>query len=223
MPTRFLRKLKELREREDGVSLIELMVSFTIILTVLVASALAITAAHKTQTFSEARDKAGFIANGIIAEARQIDFQGLAYAQSIASASPNFNGFGTQTTYGNEDIVIVPDSEMGYDPDNPGNIEDYQFLPYRDVDLGENSYQVWSYITKVKVNTTFDSAGNVINANAPTPRRVTIVVRWNSGDGETGEVVRSWVRSPTSAECIPVSALTTTDENQIPLECRRTV
>lgn len=218
MPTRLLRKLKELREREDGISLIELMVSFTIIVAVLAASALAITAAHKTQTYAEARDKAGFIANGIVAEARQIDFASLAYAQSIASASPNFNGFGNQTTYGSEDIVIVPDSELGYDPENPGDINDFQFLPYREEDLGENTFQIWSYITEVKVNSTFDSSGPILNTNAPAPRRVTIIVRWNAGDGETGEVVRSWVRVPSSAECIPVSALTVA--NNIPLECR---
>lgn len=218
MPTRLLRKLKELREREDGISLIELMVSFTIIVAVLAASALAITAAHKTQTYAEARDKAGFIANGIVAEARQIDFASLAYAQSIASASPNFNGFGTQTTYGSEDIVIVPDSELGYDPENPGDINDFQFLPYREEDLGENTFQIWSYITEVKVNSTFDSSGPILNTNASAPRRVTIIVRWNAGDGETGEVVRSWVRVPSSAECIPVSALTVS--NNIPLECR---
>lgn len=220
MPTRFLSKLKELREREDGVSLIELMVSFTIIVAVLAASALAMTAAHKTQTFTEARDKAGFIANGIIEEARVIDFPSLAYAQSIASASPNFGGFGTQTTYGNEDIVIVPDSELGYDPADPST-GDFQFMPYEEQDLGENTFQVWRYITKVKVNSTFDSTGAILDPNAAAPRRVTIIVRWNAGDGETGEVTRSWVRVPSSAECIPISALNVAVSGPIPPECRK--
>lgn len=220
MPTRLLSQFKELREREDGVSLIELMVSFTIIVAVLAASALAMTAAHKTQTFTEARDKAGFIANGIIAEARQIDFASLAYAQSIASASPNFGGFGTQTTYGNEDIVIVPDSTLGYDPADPST-GNFQFMPYEEQDLGENTFQVWRYITKVKVNSTFDSAGNILDDNAAAPRRVTIVVRWNAGDGSTGEVVRSWVRVPSSAECIPISALDVAKSGPIPLECKK--
>lgn len=212
-------KAIQTRRNEEGVSLIELMVSFMIIVAVLTASALAITAANKTQTFAEARDKANSIANGMIATAHQMTFKSLAYPQSIATADVIDNGFGNVTKYGLEDIIIVPDSELNYDPTN-SNIEDQIFLPYREVDQGENHYQITTYLTKVKLNTSFDASGNIMNATAAAPRRITVIITWDAGDGQKGEVVRSWVRVPTTAECIPKRLDTTPNPNDIPLECR---
>lgn len=202
-----MQKLKNMRN-EDGVSLIEVMVSFIIIIGVLVATALAMTSAFNSQATGEGRDKAVQLARSLVEQSRQVGYGNLGFSQYNQSLSLAEGGLSGQTVYNNENIVIIPDSMV---------LPQQNFPPYHEEVIGQTVYKVFTYITQVKAASSFDQTGGKINANAPAPKRTTIIVRWDTTGGSQ-EVAQTWVRTPTIAECIPTSIVS--NASQTPVECK---
>lgn len=203
----FMQKLKNMRN-EDGVSLIEVMVSFILIIGVLLATALAMTSAFNSQATGEGRDKGVQLARHVIEQSRQVGFGNLGvsdYNQNLSLAEGGLSG---QTVYNDEKIVVIPDSMV---------LPQQNFPPYHEAVVGQTVYKVFTYITQVKAASTFDQTGGKINANAPAPKRTTVIVHWDTAAG-TQEVAQTWVRNPTIAECIPTSLVS--NPAQTPQECK---
>jgi hypothetical protein len=200
-------KLKNMRN-EDGASLIEVMVSFILIIGVLLATALAMTSAFTSQSTGEGRDKGVQLARSVIEQSRQVGFGNLGFSQYNQDLSLAEGGLSDQTVYNGEDIVIIPDSMV---------LPQQNFPPYHEQVVGQTVYKVFTYITEVKAASTFDQTGSKINANAPAPKRTTVIVHWDTTAG-TQEVAQTWVRNPTIAECIPTSLVS--NPINTPEECK---
>jgi type II secretory pathway pseudopilin PulG len=201
-----MQKLKNMRN-EDGISLIEVMVSFIIIVGVLVATALAMASAFNSQATSEGRDRAVQLARSVVEQSRQVPYPNLGFSLYNQNLSLAQGGLSGQTTYNNENIVIIPDANV---------LPQQNFPPYHEEVIGQTVYKVFTYITQVKANSSFDQTAGKINANAPAPKRTTVIVRWDTTAG-TQEVAQTWVRNPTIAECIPTSLVS--NPAQTPQEC----
>lgn len=202
-----MQKLKNMRN-EDGISLIEVMVSFILIIGILLATALAMTSAFSSQATGEGRDRAVQLARGVIEQSRQVGFGNLGFSQYNQNLSLAEGGLSGQTVYNNENIVIIPDSMV---------LPQQNFPPYHEEVIGQTVYKVFTYITQVKAASTFDQTAGKINANAPAPKRTTVIVHWDTTAG-TQEVAQTWVRNPTIAECIPTSLVSNPDKT--PQECK---
>lgn len=202
-----MQKLKNTRN-EDGISLIEVMVSFIIIIGVLVATALAMTSAFNSQATSEGRDRAVQLSRSIIEQSRQVGYGNLGFSQYNVDLSLAEGGLSGQTLYNDEKIVTIPDTMV---------LPQQNFPPYHEEVIGQTVYKVFTYITEVKADSSFDQTGGKINANAPAPKRTTVIVRWDTTAGSQ-EVAQTWVRNPTIAECIPTSLVS--NPAQTPEECK---
>lgn len=202
-----MQKLKNMRN-EDGVSLIEVMVSFIIIIGVLVATALAMTSAFNSQATSEGRDRAVNLARSIIEQSRQVGYGNLGVSQYNVDLSLAEGGLSGQTLYNDEKIAIIPDTMV---------LPQQNFPPYHEEVSGQTVYKVFTYITEVKADSSFDQTGGKINANAPAPKRTTVIIKWDTTAGSQ-EVAQTWVRNPTIAECIPTSLVS--NPTQTPEECK---
>lgn len=202
-----MQKLKNMRN-EDGISLIEVMVSFILIIGVLLATALAMTSAFSSQATGEGRDRAVQIARSVVEQSRQVGFGNLGISADSQSLSLAEGGLSGQAVYNNENIVIIPDSMV---------LPQQNFPPYHEEVVGQTVYKIFTYITDVKAASTFDQTGGKINANAPAPKRTTVIVHWDTTEG-TQEVAQTWVRTPTIAECIPTSLVS--NPTQTPEECK---
>jgi type II secretory pathway pseudopilin PulG len=202
-----MQKLKNMRN-EDGVSLIEVMVSFIMIVGILTATALAMTSAFNSQATSEGRDRAVQLARSVVEQSRQVGFGNLGFSQYNQNLSLAEGGLSGQTVYNNENIVIIPDSMV---------LPQQNFPPYHEEVIGQTVYKVFTYITQVKAASSFDQTGGKISANAPAPKRTTVIVRWDTTAGSQ-EVAQTWVRTPTIAECIPTSLVS--NPTQTPVECQ---
>lgn len=202
-----MQKLKNMRN-EDGVSLIEVMVSFILIIGVLLATALAMTSAFSSQATGEGRDRAVQLARHVVEQSRQVGFGNLGVSQDNQNLSLAEGGLSGQTVYNNEKIVVIPDSMV---------LPQQNFPPYHEEVVGQTVYRIFTYITQVKSATTFDQTAGKINANAPAPKRTTVIINWDTTAGPQ-EVAQTWVRNPTIAECIPTSLVS--NPTQTPEECK---
>ena len=193
---------------EDGISLIEVMVSFILIIGVLLATALAMTSAFTSQATGEGRDKAVQLARHVVEQSRQVGFGNLGISQDSQNLSLAEGGLSGQTVYNNENIVIIPDTMV---------LPQQNFPPYHEEVVGQTVYKIFTYITQVKAGSTFDQTAGKINANAPAPKRTTVIIYWDTQAG-TQEVAQTWVRTPTIAECIPTSLVS--NPSNTPQECK---
>jgi hypothetical protein len=207
MLKKILRRVNETRKSEDGLTIAEVLVAFTIIVGVLLSTAIVMGYAFTSQVTGEGRNRAVQVARDNIEVARQVSFTDMAVTYDQSQRSVLEDGLGDDRDYNGEPIVILP---QGVD-------STLSFSPYEEKVVGQYSFRVWSYITQVK-DSTFDGTAPILDATEIHPKRITVVVRWDSPDGEQ-EVVQSWVRNPSINECIPTYALRPSSAQYAPVGC----
>lgn len=208
MKSVLLSRLREVRQREDGLTIAEVLVAFSIIIGVLLATAMVMGYAFTSQSTGEGRDRAVQVARDRIEETRQVSFSDMAVTYDQSRKSTLEEGLGNDHIYNGEQIAILP---SGYE-------STLNFPPYEEVLIGQYNFRVWTYITKVK-DVSFDGTFPHLSSTEIHPKRLTVVVKWDSPDGEQ-EVVQSWIRTPYINECIPTIAFKPTGSAAPPIGCQ---
>lgn len=207
MLKKILNRIRDTRKSEDGLTIAEVLVAFSIIVGVLLSTAIVMGYAFTSQVTGEGRNRAVQTARDNIEIARQVSFSDMAVTYEQSNRSVLEDGLGDTRSYNGEPIVILP---QGYD-------SSISFSPYEEKLVGQYNFRVWSYITEVQDNT-FDQTLPMLDNTEIRPKRITVIVRWDAPEGEQ-EVVQSWVRSPGIQDCIPTYALDTTYAQTIPIGC----
>lgn len=198
--------LRASREAEDGLTLIELMVSIVIIVTVLLASAFALNAAFKAQAVSEIKSRGVEIAREQSEKAKQRNFVDTRIVVPIANDYRPGEAV-VPPTYNSENVITREAKRIN---DN-GDLENVGFV-YRQLrEENGTKFTVLTYVTQV-TPTSYDAAGanvqltkttvNGVVTSAPIVKRISIVVSWTI-DGEEHSTTNTVVRSPRPDECIP--------------------
>lgn len=207
MLKKILNRIHETRKSEDGLTIAEVLVAFSIIVGVLLSTAIVMGYAFTSQTTGEGRNRAVQVARDNIEIARQVSFSDMAVTYDQANRSVLEDGLGTDRDYHGEPIVILPQGEDST----------LSFSPYEEILVGQYNFRVWSYITEVQDNT-FDSTVPILDSTEIRPKRITVVVRWDAPEGEQ-EVIQSWVRNPSIRECIPTYAVSPSSTQYAPVGC----
>lgn len=201
-------KLKTLfrksREAEDGLTLVELMVSIVIIVTVLLSSAFALNAAFKAQAVSEIKSRAVEIAREQSEKAKQKNFVD---TRLVAPTQYRPGEVTVPTSYKGESTIIRVADRIN---DN-GDLENIGFVHRQIQEENGTKFTILTYVTRV-TSASFDAAGTNIQLNtttvngvvtaAPVVKRITIVVSWTL-DGSENSTSNTVVRTPRPDECIP--------------------
>lgn len=180
--------------REEGIGITEIVVAVVIIIFALLGSGLAIGNAFEAQATNESRNKAVAIAQDRISQAQLVSFTDIGFPQGKAESDQMAGGLGGIVEYNGEAMVILDVEELAF------NVP-----PYEEVTVGKTNLDVSTYVTKIRENS-FDGTISTFSAGDLSPRRVTIVVQWESQTG-TQNVVRSLVRYPNPVECAPLYAV----------------
>ena len=214
-----LKKKKSLNffsKKEDGLSIVEVMMAFVVIAIVLIATAGAMTASFRSASYTENKSRAAAYAAEVIAVAKQADFKQL-YLETQPT-DPALFGQGkclnNQTTIpagsATDDMTIV----------KTGTGEPYQGLVYCQAKQAGNE--------KGSIGSTFYIQTKIVyllrNQGSTStnfyPKRVYVEVKWQdvySGEGKYNTYTTSYTRSPSPKDCVPdrISALGAT-----PAGCR---
>lgn len=196
--------LRTSREAEDGLTLIELMVSIVIIVTVLLASAFALNAAFQAQAVSEVKSRGVEIAREQSEKAKQRNFV------DTRVVVPNQYRPGevvVPETYKGEKVIMRKAERIN---DN-GDLENVGFVHRQVQEENGTKFTIVTYVTQV-TSASFDGAGTNIQLNktpvngvtisAPIVKRISIVVSWTL-DGKEHSTSNTVVRAPRPDECIP--------------------
>lgn len=197
--------LRASREAEDGLTLIELMVSIVIIVTVLLASAFALNAAFQAQAVSEIKSRGVEIAREQSEKAKQRNFVDTRIVTPADGYRPG--EVVVPPTYNSENIIERKANRINEN----GDLEDLGFV-YREIrEENGTKFTVLTYVTAVTPSS-YDAAGanvqltkttvNGVVTSAPIVKRISIVVSW-SIDGKEYSTTNTVVRSPRPDECIP--------------------
>lgn len=204
--------LKRTQQAEEGLTLIELMVSIVIIVTVLLASAFALNAAFKAQNVSETKSRAVEIAREQSEKAKQRSYL---ETRLVVPADPRPGEVIPPDTYKGEKMITKTANRIN---DN-GDLENIGFVHRITQEQNGTKFTILTYVTQV-TSASFDSAGDniqlsksdmALNSNtpsvlttvaAPIVKRITVVVQWTV-DGQLNSTATSVVRTPNPTECIP--------------------
>jgi prepilin-type N-terminal cleavage/methylation domain-containing protein len=204
--TNFKAVFRRSAESEDGLTLIELMVSIVIIVTVLLASAFALNSAFKAQAVAEIKSRGVEIAREQSEKAKQKNFidtrivvpKALDYRPDEVAVPATYMG----------EKVITREAER---TNANGDLEDLGFVHRTVQEENGTNFTILTYVTQV-TPASYDNAGanvqmtkttvNGVMTSAPIVKRITVVVSW-SLDGKTQSTSNTVVRSPTASECIP--------------------
>ncbi len=189
--TKFLHNRKN--DRDSGIGIVEVLVAVTIIVVSLLGSALAIGNALEAQSTTEARNRAVTEAQDRVSQTQLIPFYALGVTNDQLIADQASGGLGGSTEYNGETIVVFPDAKLPVEP-------------YAEEAIGKNSLRIFTYVTTVRENTFDGTIQPFVGGKDLAPKRVTVVVQWDSARGNE-EVVRSWVKYPTATECAPLAAI----------------
>lgn len=196
-----------LKQNEDGMTLIEMMVSIVIIVTVLLSSAFALNAAFAAQTAGEIKSRAVQITREEIEQIRAKDYTN---TRILKPTDTRPGDVPVPDTYKGENMITKSVTRTESKP----NMTDFEsegsiYFKYREIN--GTRYTVKTTVTQVN-STTFDSAGANIQLEpatvngkavvAPVVKRVTVIVTWDIGNGSE-QTAMTWVRSPNPSECIP--------------------
>lgn len=198
--------LRQAHKAEDGLTLIELMVSIVIIVTVLLASAFALNAAFKAQTVSEVKSRAVEIAREQSEKAKQksfVDTRILVPADGYRSGEVE-----VPATYKSEPVITRKAARVN---DN-GDLENVGFVYRTTQEKNGTKFTILTYVTKVTASS-YDAAGSNVQMDpyvqnstttwtAPVVKRITVEVLW-SIDGENHSTITNVIRTPRPDECIP--------------------
>lgn len=194
---------------EAGMTLVEVLVAVTVILTVAVTASLALGKTFQAQSTTEARNRAVGLSQDRLAKGQLIHFADLMFDKKYATANQLEGGLGGLSEYNNEPILFSSIS----------GVSNLPLIPYEEATVGQNDFRVYTYITKVPENNFDGAPGSFSSREDISPRRITVVVEWDSSAG-TQSVVRSVVRYPAPSECAPLSALVKADSPNIPEGCK---
>lgn len=195
----FLDKLKNVRNNEGGFSLIEVMVAVVIVAIVLTAGAMAMNSGFTAQSAAEMRTTAVGIGQTQINDIKEKSYTSTRLIQTNDVTLPEF--------YDNEWTIIKAIDTPEWN--ETLNEEGIQHEVVKNINDGE--YTVETYVTRVN-SESFDNAGGTIQlipttidgieVVEPIIKRVTVVVTWDNGV-EVLSTNKTWVRTPSPAECIP--------------------
>lgn len=195
-----LYKIKETVDNEQGITLVEIMVAFAIVLGVVIATGTVLVTLFASQASLEAKDKATQIAQSVLNQTSQASWQELGFKQSdINAAAPNGLAGATKNPATNEKIVVR---------DSSVNSMQAEFVPYRQVVVGQNTFTVQLWFTWAPLNpTTAQGQGavkppNTVATNALPNIRVTVIVMWKTASGDQ-QLTLSQVRTAGISECAP--------------------
>lgn len=201
---RIKENLRELHESEDGITLVELMVSIVLIAGVLIASAFAMNAAFEAQQAGEIKSRAVELAREEIVKDTQRSY----VETRLVIPSEYWSGeIPVPATWKGEQTITHKADRI-----NPnGDLEDIGLKYIQTKEINGTKFTVKTFVTRV-TNASFDGAGANIqlnNANingkltaGPLVKRITVIVTWSTGDG-VKQTATTAVRSPDPSECIP--------------------
>lgn len=196
--------LRELHESEDGITLIELMVSIVLIAGVLIASAFAMNAAFEAQQAGEIKSRAVELAREEIVKDQQ-----RAYTETrLVIPSEYWSGeIPIPATYKGEQTITHQADRINAN----GDLEDIGLKYIQTKEINGTKFTVKTFVTRV-TNASFDGAGAGIQLNntningklvaGPVVKRITVMVTWSVG-GAVKQTSTTAVRSPDPTECIP--------------------
>lgn len=196
------------RHKEDGFSLIEVLVSAAIILLILTFAATSSSTIFETQASNESRNRAVAIAQDRISRAQLAEFTEVGFPQEYLDKPQTDGGFSQLSRYNDESIIFLPDGAPSLG-----------ILPYEEVKVGQYSLRISTYVTQVKPNSFDGTVGSFESPDDLPPRRVTVVVNWDEKGQETQSIVRSMVRYAPPAECAPLHTLNDPSDLNAPQGC----
>lgn len=199
--------MDRIKQKEDGMTLIEMMVSIIIIVTVLLSSAYALNAAFAAQASGEVKSRAVQIAREEMEQMRQRDYTN---TRILNPTDVRPGDVPVPESYKGEFLITKKVTRT-----NPSvtlkDFEDKGAIYVKTREINGTRYTVRTIVTQT-TSATFDAAGAniqlepaIVNGKsvvAPVVKRVTIIVTWDIGTGPK-QTAATWVRSPTPAECIP--------------------
>lgn len=194
------------QHREEGLGITEVLVAVTITVIVLISTALAMTNTFEAQSVTESRNRAVAIAQGHISKAQLVAFPELGFPADSLHSDQMSGGLGGIGEYNGENIVVIDVTDTAFGVD-----------PYEEVVVGKTDLRVSTYVTHVRPNTFDGSDVRMNQAMDIKPRRVSVIVEWDTKDG-TQSVVRSIIRYPTPLECAPPFAVS--NPANIPAGCK---
>lgn len=195
---------QKLRQSEDGITLVELMVAIVLIVGVLIASAYVMNAAFKAQAASEIKSRAVEIAREEIVK----DLQKAYTDTRLVIPSEYWSGeIPVPATYKGEPTITQVADRI-----NPnGDLEDIGLKYIQTKELNGTKFTIKTFVTRV-TSTSFDGAGAIVQLNnttvdgksvaGPVIKRITVIVTWDIGEG-VKQTSTTAVRAPSPAECIP--------------------
>lgn len=201
---RIKKNLQRLRQSEEGITLVELMVAIVLIVSVLIASAYVMNAAFKAQAASEIKSRAVEIAREEIVKDQQrafTDTRLIIPEQYWSGEVP------VPATYKGEPTITVVADRINEN----GDLDDIGIKYLQTREINGTKFTIKTFVTRV-TPTTFDGAGAMIQMNngtingktvaGPVIKRITVIVTWDIGDG-VKQTSTTAVRAPSPAECIP--------------------
>lgn len=193
--------------KEEGFSLVEVLVSAAIILMILTFAAVSSGTIFETQSSNEARNRAVGVAQDRISRAQLVDFIDLGFPVEHRDLNQADGGYNGATSYNDESLVFIPSGSPALG-----------MMPYEETRVGQYDLRVNTYVTTVKSNSFDSTVGSFSSPEDLSPKRITVVVQWDEKEG-TQTVVRSVVRSPSPSECAPRHALTDPNDVNAPAGC----
>lgn len=190
MLRKFIAYLRETRHREEGLGITEVIVTVAIIIVATLGTGLALGNTFEAQALTESRNRAVAIAQDRIAQAQLVSYKEIGFPLALLNQDQVSGGLGGAVEYNGEKIKTINIDETAF-----------KVLPYEEVVVGKTDLSVSTYVTVVRPNT-FDGTVETFAVSDLAPRRITVVVKWETARG-TQSVVRSIVKYPNPNECAP--------------------
>lgn len=185
-------------KKEEGFTLVEILVAVVIIAFVLLAGVKAMGAAFEAQSSATMRATSNSLAQNRLNTIKDNSYINTVVLKTPTDVIPQ--------SYKGESIFIK-NINTDWSPEL-----DKQGIQYKRVDTINNvNYNTTVYVTGVNnASNDFNSEGiqlaptniNDVNVTNPIIKRVTVIVDWNNGREDLSTEI-AWVRTPTPAECIP--------------------
>lgn len=172
-----------LSKNEDGMTLVEVIVSVVLIVLLLTASTLGFAQIKQAQNVSSLRSQAHMKNFQDLAQDKQIPFDKISMSSSLKTKSPSDGGIGNVTTYQGEQIVF----NVYYSD---------AVLPFeQDVSVNNGSYKAHKYVTKP--------------ANIPTGKYAPVRITQEIDLGKVGVIRDSVLVYPSYKDCPQLKSLDT--------------
>lgn len=194
-----MKRFKEVRASEDGLTLAEVLVAIMVAMVVLTATAVTLSEGFKSFTAAETKSTAVSIGEEHMDEIKAKNWLQTRLIKTVDTNIP--------ATYNEEAMFIKTVEDETWSP----ALEE-QGVRFEETEIvNGNAYNVKTYITKASEGT-FDSSGNHIRFDRmtingvdtvePIYKNVTIIVTWNNGT-EVLSTPTVWSSAPGPQECIP--------------------